>query len=200
MDLLSTTLYLPDKGCVQDTHCGHNCDSVGVHCGSRTCIKAWRKCCAHQSLTKVLRIETWRKCCASKLDESAAHSVPAAHQYFFQWTNLAKTPTPPNDAFSLLFANVVNYGRPLKACEKEKSLRYFRKVVFAGPKKGKWGHASFFLCFSLCALIDFRQSPKKKKKNTKIKCTCAFRFAVWNPTTKFVCPHQYRCLHSMIFQ
>ena len=26
------------------------------------------------------------------------------------------------------------------------------------------GHASFFLCFSLCARIDFRQSPKKKHK------------------------------------
>ena len=52
------------------------------------------------------------------------------------------------------------------------------------------GHASFFLCFSLCARIDFRQSPKKK---TQIKC--ALRF-VRNPTTKFACLHRYRRLHS----
>ena len=37
---------------------------------------------AHQNLTKVLRIEARRKCCALGLDESAAHSVPAAHRYF----------------------------------------------------------------------------------------------------------------------
>ena len=37
----------------------------------------------------------------------------------------------------------------------------------------------FFLCFSLCARIDFRQSAEKKKK-------CSFRFSVWNPNTKCV--------------
>ena len=59
------------------------------------------------------------------------------------------------------------------------------------------GHASFFLCFSLCARIDFRQSPKKKKTQ---KNKCAFRFAVWNPTTKFACPGRYRRLCSIYWK
>ena len=32
------------------------------------------------------------------------------------------------------------------------------------------GHASFFLCFSLCARIDFRQSPKKKTQKLSALC------------------------------
>ena len=48
------------------------------------------------------------------------------------------------------------------------------------------GQARFFLCFSLCARINFHQSAENKKQN-KIKCS--FRFSAW-PNTKFACSYR----------
>ena len=61
-----------------------------------------------QELRKVLRIEAWRKCCALRLDESAAHSVPEEHRYFFKKRTWPKPPLAQTMHFRFL-ANIVNY-------------------------------------------------------------------------------------------
>ena len=52
----------------------------------------------------------------------------------------------------------------------------------------------FFLCFSLCARVDFRHSPKKKKTQTALSDLLR-----GIPPQRFSCPHRYRRLHSMIY-
>ena len=75
--------------------------SVGVHCGSRRFIEAWWKCCASTW--------TWRKCCASRLDETAVHSVPAAHRYFFKKRTWPKPPLPQIKRFRFFFFSQISF-------------------------------------------------------------------------------------------
>ena len=77
---------------------------VSIACSQNTCT-------TNVKIFIMLEYITVGSVGASKIDESRA-------PIFFQETNLAKTPTPPNDMFSFFFANIVNYGRPLNGYQK----------------------------------------------------------------------------------
>ena len=100
-----------------------NCDSVGVHCGSRRCFETWRKCCgskldesaAHRNLTK-FRVELrLTKVLCIKARRKRGTFCDSRALMYFQETNLANPPPPPLPQITRLrfFANIVNYGQPL---------------------------------------------------------------------------------------